>query len=171
MSETARLDELEEMIYREAESLLARNPNWVTFYRETFGPTGIVRRTFKSPEALARFERTETCAKIQQMLAGLRRKSADRAPAHDHTKIITVRIPRSIHDALRREAYDYQTSMNKLCISKLLRLIDPELIPTDRSDDDGHPDSAEPQAASTPSPVETPPPEPQEAPAPPSEWI
>jgi predicted HicB family RNase H-like nuclease len=157
MPETAKLDELEEMIYREAESLLAKNPNWVTFYRETFGPTGIVRRTFNSPDALAQFERTETCAKIQQMLAGLRRKSADRAPEHDHTKIITIRIPRSIHEALRREAYDYQTSMNKLCISKLLRLIDPELIPNDRSDDHNPPESVEPPAPPDSSPAETPP--------------
>ncbi len=166
MPETARRDELEEMIYREAEALLAKNPNWVTFYRETFGPTGIVRRTFGSPEALARFERTETCAKIQQMLTSLRRKSADRAPEHDHTKIVTVRIPRSIHDALRREAYDYQTSMNKLCISKLLRLIDPELIPTDRAEDDSRFESMEPASTTDSSPVETPPPETQESPAP-----
>ena len=35
-----------------------------------------------------------------------------------------------MHEALRIEAYEHHTSMNKLCISKLLQFIDTENVPT-----------------------------------------
>jgi hypothetical protein len=34
---------------------------------------------------------------------------------------------------LRTEAHDLRTSMNKLCISKLLQVIEQDLIPTERN--------------------------------------
>ena len=40
-----------------------------------------------------------------------------------------MRIPQSMHEALRIEAYEHHTSMNKLCISKLLRFIHAENVP------------------------------------------
>ena len=47
--------------------------------------------------------------------------------------MVTVRIPRSLHEALRVEAHEHCTSMNKLCISKLLQFIDKEMVPTETS--------------------------------------
>jgi hypothetical protein len=38
-----------------------------------------------------------------------------------------------MHEYLRTEAHDLRTSMNKLCISKLLQVIEQDLIPTERS--------------------------------------
>ena len=49
----------------------------------------------------------------------------------EDTRVITVRLPRSMHEALRAEAYTEHTSMNKLCISKLLQKIGSNLVPTD----------------------------------------
>ena len=37
----------------------------------------------------------------------------------------------SAHESLRAEAHDRRTSMNKLCISKLLQVIDEELVPAE----------------------------------------
>ena len=45
--------------------------------------------------------------------------------------MITVRLPKSLHEALRDEAHEHRTSMNKLCISKLLQFIDSEQVPTE----------------------------------------
>jgi predicted HicB family RNase H-like nuclease len=45
--------------------------------------------------------------------------------------VITVRLPKSLHESLRAEAHDRRTSMNKLCISKLLQVIDDELVPAE----------------------------------------
>ena len=39
--------------------------------------------------------------------------------------MITVRIPKSLHDYLRAEAQDKGTSMNRLCIAKLLQVVEP----------------------------------------------
>ena len=47
------------------------------------------------------------------------------------TRVITVRLPKSLHEALRVEAHEHQTSMNKLCISKLLQFIDGDKVPTE----------------------------------------
>jgi hypothetical protein len=38
-----------------------------------------------------------------------------------------------MHEYLRTEAHDLRTSMNKLCISKLLQVIEQDLIPTERT--------------------------------------
>ena len=45
--------------------------------------------------------------------------------------MITVRLPKSLHESLRAEAHEKRTSMNKLCISKLLQFIDTDLVPTE----------------------------------------
>lgn len=37
------------------------------------------------------------------------------------TAVITVRLPVSVHAALKSEAHRHETSLNKLCISKLLQ--------------------------------------------------
>jgi len=47
------------------------------------------------------------------------------------TEVITIRIPQSLHAALRVEAHEHHTSMNKLCISKLLQFIDTEMVPSE----------------------------------------
>lgn len=47
------------------------------------------------------------------------------------TRVITVRLPKSLHEALKTEAYGRKTSMNQLCISKLLQVIDAEMVPTE----------------------------------------
>jgi len=54
-----------------------------------------------------------------RMLTQLRQltESAD----DETTRIITVRVPRSLHAALQTEAHDEETSMNQLCITKLLK--------------------------------------------------
>jgi predicted HicB family RNase H-like nuclease len=129
-----------------AESLFATQPDWVTFYREILGLGGIVRRKYRSIHALSKFEQTDAYRQIQQMLTQLRK--LPRAPTKEEedeeaeegqevqvireeepTHVITVRIPKSLHDALRLEAFEHRTSLNKLCISKLLQFIDNEMVP------------------------------------------
>jgi hypothetical protein len=36
-----------------------------------------------------------------------------------------------MHEALKDEARQHHTSMNKLCISKLLQVVDDELVPAE----------------------------------------
>ena len=112
-----------------AYDLYCRNPGWVAFFRELLGLHGLLRRLFPDRKSWADFEQTSAYADIQQMLTNLRER-ARLTPDHEEpTRVITVRLPRSVHEALRAEAHDHRTSMNQLCISKLLQFIDNRLVP------------------------------------------
>jgi predicted HicB family RNase H-like nuclease len=114
-----------------------KNADWVTFYRQVLGPAGIVRRLYPSANSRTAFEQTETYRQVQQMLTDLRKrppikdeKEREKLKARQEpTRIITVRIPQSLHEVLLDEAYEYRTSVNKLCISKLMQFIDSEMVP------------------------------------------
>jgi predicted HicB family RNase H-like nuclease len=112
-----------------AERLFATKPDWMKFYREVMGLHGLIRRIFPNFEAKTEFEQTETFREIQRMLAELRKKTPPKTIAEE-TRVITVRIPQSMHEALRIEALERHTTMNKLCISKLVQFVDTENVPT-----------------------------------------
>jgi len=113
------------------EDLFGTKPDWVRFYREVLGLNGLVRRAFPTLEAMAEFEQTETYRQIHRMVTTLRKQSPSKEidESEEGTRVITVRIPQCMHEALRIEAYEYRTSMNKLCISKLLQFVDTENVP------------------------------------------
>lgn len=121
----------EEQIHRLAELLSSQNSDWVTFYREILGLHGIVRRNYPTRESLTEFEQTEAYLEIQQILTRLRKQGPKAKDPEEPTRVVTVRLPKSLHDALRVEAHEHRTSMNKLCISKLLQFIDRQMIPTE----------------------------------------
>src|SRR5687768_4188919 len=92
----------EQEVYRIAHELFSQSPDWVTFFREVLGLEGIVKQAYPSVEELANFERTTEYSEIQQMLAKLRERSAA-VPVPDDlepTRVITVRLPKSLHEAL-----------------------------------------------------------------------
>ncbi len=111
--------------YRIALALCQQDPDWVTFFREILGIGGVVRRLFPEDKDLLEFEETNEHAEIQAMLAQLRQRS-NRGETQEPTRVITVRLPQSLHEALQAQAHLHQTSMNKLCISKLLQVIEDE---------------------------------------------
>lgn len=114
-----------------AKALHRQRPDWVTFFREVLGLDGLVRQAFPLPEELALFEQSSVAEEVQQMLKQLRESAPLPTQAMEPTQMITVRLPRSLHDALREEAQERRTSLNKLCISKLLQAIDEQLVPND----------------------------------------
>jgi len=118
-------------IQRLAELLSSQNSDWVTFYREILGLHGIVRRNYPTRESLTEFEQTGAYLEIQQILTKLRKQGPPAKDPEEPTRVVTVRLPKSLHDALRVEAHEHRTSMNKLCISKLLQFIDRQMIPTE----------------------------------------
>ena len=145
--------------YREilqvAENLYRQDPDWVTFFREVVGIDGAVRKSFPSFEELTAFEQSEEFEAIQKMLVKLREKRASADPDNEPTRVITVRLPKSMHEYLRTEAHDLRTSMNKLCISKLLQVIGEEMIPNERTANNNSP-AASSKPAQAPSPASTP---------------
>jgi predicted HicB family RNase H-like nuclease len=121
----------EAQVYRVATELYEQKPDWVTFFREVLGVDGLIRRHFPNQIELNQFEQTKEYTDIQQMVAKLREGSGEPAENREPTRVITVRLPKSLHESLRTEAHERKTSMNKLCISKLLQMVDSELIPSD----------------------------------------
>jgi len=118
-------------VHRVAAELFRQDPDWVTFFREVLGVEGVVRRVFTSPAELAKFEQTREYSEIQQMVAKLRDRASEPVDSREPTRVITVRLPKSLHESLRTEAHERKTSMNKLCISKLLQIVDETLVPTE----------------------------------------
>ncbi len=121
-----------EKVFRAAQGLFARRPDWVVFFRKILGPGGLVRREFPSEREFYQFEKTKTYTEIQQLLTRLRESQSGSPNEQEPTRVITVRLPQTLHEALRIEAYQHCTSMNKLCISKLLQCIEGDLVPNER---------------------------------------
>ena len=112
-----------------ATSLYRDRPNWVKFFREVLGSNGIIRQAFSDPEKLKSFRRSSEYGAISQMLSELRRLGGPVVDGTESTRVITVRLPKSLHETLKDEASEQHTSMNKLCITKLLQAIGDDLIP------------------------------------------
>ena len=118
-------EDRKQTVQRIAGEMFQKTPDWVTFFREVLGVGGLVRRLFTTPEELAAFEKTAEYAEIQNMINRLRERSG--APAEstkETTRVITVRLPASLHESLKCEANERNTSINQLCISKLLQVLD-----------------------------------------------
>jgi hypothetical protein len=133
-------------ILQAARQLYESEPDWVTFFREILGVDGVVRRQFTRLEDLTAFEKSPEFEQIQKWLVKLREQKNATDTESEPTRVITVRLPKSMHEYLRTEAHDLRTSMNKLCISKLLQVIEQDLIPTERT-------SAPPRTKPAPQPV------------------
>ncbi len=118
-----------EEIKRLAQDAFSKTGNWVVFYREILGSSGIVRQLFPTVEERRTFEATETYAELQEMLAALRSHDLSKSDATEPERMITIRIPKSLHDALKDESEEMTLSINKLCISKLLQHIDSRFVP------------------------------------------
>lgn len=116
-----------------AEEMYRQDPDWVTFFREVLGIEGCVRKSFPNFDDLTEFERSDEYAKIQKMLVKLREKKSAGDSEIEPTRVITVRLPKSMHEYLQTEAHDLRTSMNKLCISKLLQVIEQDMIPAEKT--------------------------------------
>jgi predicted HicB family RNase H-like nuclease len=114
---------------RIAEAAFAGTASWVTFYREMLGVDGVVRKLFPTSEQMRQFEQSSEFAELQEMVAAMRSQDNSKGDAAEPERMITIRLPKSLHDALRIEADELSLSINKLCISKLLQRIESRFIP------------------------------------------
>lgn len=117
-------DPMATSVLQVAERLYGMEPEWVVFFREILGVDGMVRRTFTDPEALSRFECSPHYARIREMLDALRSRQNDQTTEREAQRVVTVRMPRSLHETLKNEAGLLGVSVNTLCISKLMKILD-----------------------------------------------
>ena len=114
---------------RLAQEAFSKTGSWVVFYREMLGPSGVVRRLFPEPEQLRSFESSREFAELQEMVAAMRSQDPSKGDASEPERMITIRLPKSLHDSLKEESEEMKLSINKLCISKLLQRIESRYIP------------------------------------------
>lgn len=120
-----------ERLLQEAYDRYCAKPDWSVFYREVLGVDGLLRRTLSRHEDLVQFEKSEFFREIQFLLRRLRETCPPEEAEVEPIQVITIRIPESLQQTLRQEAFDQGTSMNKLCISKLLQRIEEEAVPSE----------------------------------------
>jgi hypothetical protein len=133
----------EQEVFQVAQELYRQNPDWVTFFRVVLGLDGVVRQAFPTTADMDCFATTDEYQRLQQMLADLRRKTKPVPTDEEPTTVITVRLPKSLHDTLKTEAHEHRTSMNKLCIAKLLQALDAMLTPAELAAAEAAADQAE----------------------------
>ncbi|GAB6166600.1 hypothetical protein JCM19992_26000 [Thermostilla marina] len=115
-----------------ADQLVVEGADWVTFFNRILGVDGLVRSLFPRPEDWKTFENTPTYHRVQYLLTMLRSQQGNQPKKDEPLTMITVRVPKSIQEALAQEAWELRTSINRLCISKLLQIIDQEYVPQAR---------------------------------------
>jgi predicted HicB family RNase H-like nuclease len=113
-----------------AAELFGVAPTWTAFYREMIGGGGIARSLFSDAAESQEYECSDAHGKVLEMLTALRSRDLPENDPHEPQRMITVRIPKSLHDAICEEANALTVSVNKLCISRMLQKIDLAMIPT-----------------------------------------
>ena len=112
-----------------ANDLFSNAPTWVCFYRELMGGAGMLHDLFQVNRDFSSFLRTDQHHQIQGMLTALRSRDLPESDPNDPQRMITVRLPKSLHEAMCEEATRLNISVNRLCISRMLQLLDPTMIP------------------------------------------
>jgi hypothetical protein len=105
-------------------------PTWTAFYRETLGVDGVAHQAFNCADDYRRYEASETHTKILEMLTVLRSRDAIDCDPTEPQRMITIRIPKSLHDSLCKESNDLEISVNKLCITRLVQRVDLSMLPS-----------------------------------------
>ncbi len=103
--------------------------SWVVFYRTMLGVDGVCRKLFPTADELRYFETTEQFIELNEMVAAMRSEDKAKGNTAEPERMITIRIPKSLHDVLKAESDEQNLSINKLCISKLLQRLHPKFAP------------------------------------------
>ena len=121
LDESAPYEAREKEVLRIAEEVFAQTGIWVVFFRTMMGLGGVVRTLFPSSDDLQRFYVGEAHAELQEMIAAMRSSDQSKGDATEPERMITIRIPMSLHELLTAEAASADLSVNRLCLGKLIQ--------------------------------------------------
>jgi predicted HicB family RNase H-like nuclease len=113
-----------------AAELFGVAPTWIAFFREIMGVDGVARTLFATNDSYREYEKSPEHMQILEMLTTLRSRDLPENDPSEAQRMITVRIPKCMHDWICDEANRLEVSVNKLCISRLVQLLDERMIPT-----------------------------------------
>ncbi|MCF7961687.1 MAG: HNH endonuclease [Pirellula sp.] len=118
------------LVLKTSEVLFGVTPTWTAFYKETLGADGLVRAMFPEKNELEEFQKSDEYSKVLKMLTVLRSRDLPEIGPGELQRMITIRVPKSMHDVICDEANALDISVNKLCVSKLLTNVDLRTIPS-----------------------------------------
>lgn len=119
-------------VLRLAQEAFAMTGSWIVFYREMLGVDGVVRKLYPDSDQLRYFETQPEFAELQEMVAALRSQDPGKHTETEPERMITIRLPKSMHESLQSESDELNLSINQLCISKLLQRIESRFVPIQR---------------------------------------
>jgi hypothetical protein len=108
-------------VLHEARKLAGRVESWAHFSNALFDPgDGIVAKVFPSAEERRAFLKSPEYREVDRLLAGLMQRFgvADGATPKKSGKFV-IRLPKTLHFALEREATQEGVSLNQLVVAKL----------------------------------------------------
>lgn len=129
LAPAAQFEERCNQMFSVANDLFGHAPTWVCFFREVLAVDGLARKLFPTTEEYGQFMTTSHYDQLLQMLTALRSRDLPENDPNDPQRMITVRLPKSLHEALCEEAERLNISVNKLCISRLLQVLDQKMVP------------------------------------------
>lgn len=114
---------------RVAEEAFAKTGKWVVFHRTMLGLDGAVLRLFPEPKMRQRFYRSRAMSELQEMIAAMRSTDTSKSDATEPERMITIRLPMTLHEVLSHEADAADLSINQWCISKLIQPLQDRHVP------------------------------------------
>ncbi|MEM0926463.1 MAG: hypothetical protein AAGJ83_10535 [Planctomycetota bacterium] len=107
--------------------------SWVDFYRRVFGVEGVIRSTLTHPQ-LRLYQAGPDFVELHERLAHLRSVDTRKLSCEEPVQMVTIRLPRSVHDVLVSESHESNTSMQRLATTKLIVPADERFIPEHRGE-------------------------------------
>lgn len=105
------------MLFSDAKKISETVTNWVEFHRVVHDQ---IYKTYPDIMSRLAYQKTKDYKGILALVAELRGRPRQ-SEEKENIRVITVRMPKSLHETLVMEAHDQRTSLNQLCITKLLQ--------------------------------------------------
>ncbi|EMB19081.1 hypothetical protein [Rhodopirellula europaea] len=118
-----------EMVLKLAAEAFAQTGSWVVFYREIMGCDGVVWKLFPEAPQRRHFESSPEFAELLEIMTSIRSQDNSKTSLHEPERMITVRLPRSMHSTAVKEASELGLSINSYCLTKLLQPINKRFTP------------------------------------------
>ncbi|MEO9590617.1 hypothetical protein [Rhodopirellula bahusiensis] len=118
-----------DMVLKLAAEVFAQTGSWVVFYREIMGCDGVVWKLFPDAAQRRHFESSPEFAELLEIMTSIRSQDNSKTSLHEPERMITVRLPRSMHSTAVNEAAELGLSINSYCLTKLLQPINKRFTP------------------------------------------
>jgi hypothetical protein len=118
-----------QMVLKLAAEVFAQTGSWVVFYREIMGCDGVVWKLFPDAAQRRHFESSPEFAELLEIMTSIRSQDSSKTKLHEPERVITVRLPRSMHSTAVEEAKELGLSINSYCLTKLLQPINKRFTP------------------------------------------